>query len=196
MANILVIAEMLDGKVRKSTHSAITFARNAGGTFSILVLGQGAQAAAAEVTGFGAQKVLVCDDAYLAQPIGERFAPTVAAVKQKRAAETAKTDTPVGCFKKSLPPVRLVISHRPKSACSVEPVAIATMTAAETNGESARSRLSAIQTFARIEPIQTPGQTCLPHNRSAARAMPDGGQTAVTFPGGIARSCPSVPAIA
>ena len=30
MANTLVIAEMLDGKVRKSTHSAITFARNAG----------------------------------------------------------------------------------------------------------------------------------------------------------------------
>jgi electron transfer flavoprotein alpha subunit len=80
MSNILVIAEMLDGKVRKSTHSAITFARNAGGTFSILVLGQGAQAAAAEVTAFGAQKVLVCDDAYLAQPIAERFASTVAAV--------------------------------------------------------------------------------------------------------------------
>ncbi|MBX3214008.1 MAG: electron transfer flavoprotein subunit alpha/FixB family protein [Labilithrix sp.] len=81
MANILVIAEMSpDGKVRKSTHSAITFARNAGGTFSILVLGQGAKAAAAEVTGYGAQKVLVCDDAYLANPIVERFAPTVAAV--------------------------------------------------------------------------------------------------------------------
>ena len=80
MPNILVIAEILDGKVRKSTHSAITFARNAGGTFSILVLGQGAKAAAAEVTGFGAQKVLVCDDAYLANPVVERFAPTVAAV--------------------------------------------------------------------------------------------------------------------
>jgi electron transfer flavoprotein alpha subunit len=80
MPNILVIAEMLDGKVRKSTHSAITFARNTGGTFSILVLGQGAKAAAAEVTGYGAQKVLVCDDAYLANPLVERLAPTVAAV--------------------------------------------------------------------------------------------------------------------
>ena len=80
MPNILVIAEMLEGKVRKSTHSAITFARNAGGTFSILVLGQGAKAAAAEVTGFGAQKVLVCDDANLANPVAEVFAPTIAAV--------------------------------------------------------------------------------------------------------------------
>ena len=79
MSNILVIAEMHDGKVRKSTHSAITFARQAGGTFSILVLGQGAKAAAAEVTGYGAQAVLACDDAYLAQPLAERFAPTAAA---------------------------------------------------------------------------------------------------------------------
>ncbi len=82
MANILVIAEMLDGKVRKSTHSAITFARNAGGTFSLLVLGQGAKAAAAEVTGYGAQKVLVCDDPYLANPLTEHLAPTVLAVAQ------------------------------------------------------------------------------------------------------------------
>jgi electron transfer flavoprotein alpha subunit len=83
MANILVIAEMLDGKVRKSTHSAITFARQAGGSFSILVLGQGAKAAAAEVTGFGAQKVLVCDDASLANPVAENLAPTIADVAKK-----------------------------------------------------------------------------------------------------------------
>jgi electron transfer flavoprotein alpha subunit len=80
MPNVLVIAELLEGKVRKSTHSAITFARQAGGTFSILVMGQGAKAAAAELTGFGAQKVLVCDDAYLAHPVAERFAPTIAQV--------------------------------------------------------------------------------------------------------------------
>jgi len=83
MANILVIAEMLDGKVRKSTHSAITFARQAGGTFSILVLGHGAKAAAAEVTTFGAQKVLVVDDASLANPVAEAFAPTIAEVAKK-----------------------------------------------------------------------------------------------------------------
>jgi electron transfer flavoprotein alpha subunit len=80
MPNTLVIAEMLDGKVRKSTHSAITFARNAGGTFSILVLGPGAAAAAADITGYGAQKIFVCEDPYLAAPLCERFAPTVAAI--------------------------------------------------------------------------------------------------------------------
>jgi electron transfer flavoprotein alpha subunit len=80
MANILVVAEMHEGKVRKATHSAITFAKQVGAPFSILVLGQGAKAAAAEVTGFGAAKVLACDDAYLGNPLAERIAPTVASV--------------------------------------------------------------------------------------------------------------------
>lgn len=83
MANTLVIAEMLDGKVRKSTHSAITFARNAGFPFTILVMGQGAKAAAAEVAGFGAQKIIAVDDAYLANQVAERFAPTIAEVAKK-----------------------------------------------------------------------------------------------------------------
>jgi electron transfer flavoprotein alpha subunit len=80
MSTILVIAELHDGHVRKSTHSALAFAKQTGLPFSILVLGQGAKAAAAEVTGFGAAKVLACDDAYLANAVAERFAPTIAEV--------------------------------------------------------------------------------------------------------------------
>ena len=80
MSNILLIAELHDGHVRKSTHSAITFARQTGIPFTILVLGQGAKAAAAEVTAFGAAKVIAVDDAYLASPLAERFAPTVAEI--------------------------------------------------------------------------------------------------------------------
>ncbi len=80
MANTLVIAELHEGKVRKSTLSSITFARQVGGTFSILVLGAGAKAAASEVVVFGAAKVLVADDASLKDYVCERFAPTIAAV--------------------------------------------------------------------------------------------------------------------
>ena len=80
MSNILVIAELHDGHVRKSTHSAINFARQAASPFSILILGQGAKAAAADVTAFGAAKIIVVDDAYLANPVAERLAPTIAAV--------------------------------------------------------------------------------------------------------------------
>lgn len=80
MANVLVIAEMLDGKVRKSTHSAITFARNTGAPFSILVIGKGAAGAASEVATFGAAKVLVADDASFDGGVAERIAPTAAQV--------------------------------------------------------------------------------------------------------------------
>ena len=76
----LVVAELFEGKVRKSTHSAITFARQAGAPFSILVMGASAKAAAAELAGFGAEKLLAVEDASLAGYVCERFAPTVAAV--------------------------------------------------------------------------------------------------------------------
>jgi electron transfer flavoprotein alpha subunit len=85
MADILVVAELTpDGKVRKTTHSAIAMAKQAlpalGGSFSILVLGATAKAAAADLTGFGAAKVLACEDASLASYVCEQFAPTVAEV--------------------------------------------------------------------------------------------------------------------
>ena len=83
MSNVLVIAELHDGHVRKSTHSAINFAKQTGLPFSILVLGAGSTAASAEVTTFGAAKVIVVDDAYLANAVAERFAPTIADVAKK-----------------------------------------------------------------------------------------------------------------
>ncbi len=78
MKKILVVAELQDGKVKKSTNSAITFARNAGVPFSILIMGAGAKGDAAALATYGAEKVLVCDDASLVGPVCERFAPTIA----------------------------------------------------------------------------------------------------------------------
>ncbi|HEX3774196.1 MAG TPA: electron transfer flavoprotein subunit alpha/FixB family protein [Polyangiaceae bacterium] len=85
MADALVVAELAeDGKVKKSTLSAITFAKRAlpalGGSFSILVLGANAGAAAAELSGYGAAKVLACSDASFAKYTAENFARTVAEV--------------------------------------------------------------------------------------------------------------------
>src|SRR5271166_4776997 len=87
MANILVVAEVAEGKLKKTTHSAVTFARQAaatlGGTYSILVLtdvdGVG-RGAAQEAAGLGAAHVLVAEDASFKTYLAERFAPTVAAV--------------------------------------------------------------------------------------------------------------------
>ncbi len=80
MSNVLVIAELHDGKIRKSTHSAINFAKQVGGTFSIVVVGATAKAAAADVAAFGAQKIIAIEDASLKDALVERVAPAVAAV--------------------------------------------------------------------------------------------------------------------
>jgi electron transfer flavoprotein alpha subunit len=83
MANVLVIAESAEGKIKRTTYSAVTFAQNvvkaAGGTFSILVVGSGLADAAKELASYGAAKVLVADDTKLKDYVCERYAPTVVA---------------------------------------------------------------------------------------------------------------------
>jgi len=84
MANVLVLAEAAEGKLKKTTHSAVTFARQAaaalGGTYSILVIGDGVGGAANEAATLGAAAVLVAEDASLKNYMAERYAPTVAAI--------------------------------------------------------------------------------------------------------------------
>jgi electron transfer flavoprotein alpha subunit len=85
MPNALVVAEVAeDGKPKKATLAAITFAKTAlpavGGSFSILVLGGAAKAAAGELAAYGAAKVLVCEDPSLAKYTAEHYTPTVAEV--------------------------------------------------------------------------------------------------------------------
>jgi electron transfer flavoprotein alpha subunit len=87
MANVLVVAELSeDGKLKKSTLSAITFARQAlptvGGTLSIVVLGASTAAAATELAGYGAAKIIAVEDATLAKYTAEHYAPSVAAAAQ------------------------------------------------------------------------------------------------------------------
>ena len=85
MPNALVVAEVAeDGSLKKATLSAIAFAKLAapavGGKFSVLVLGSAAKNAAAELAGYGAERVLVCEDPSLAHYLAEHYAPTVAEV--------------------------------------------------------------------------------------------------------------------
>ncbi|GAC1351393.1 MAG: electron transfer flavoprotein subunit alpha/FixB family protein [Polyangiales bacterium] len=99
MADILVVAEIVEGVLKKATHSAITFAREAsqamGGGFAILAIGEGAEKIASELQGFGATKVIVADDASVKHYVAERFAPTVATVA-KNFAVTVMTATTSG----------------------------------------------------------------------------------------------------
>jgi electron transfer flavoprotein alpha subunit len=84
MGNVLVIAEVERGQLKKTTHSAVTFAKQAAdqlsGSYSILLLGSGLDDAAGQCAKLGAAKVLVADDDSLKNYLAETFTPTVAAV--------------------------------------------------------------------------------------------------------------------
>ncbi|HEX5657494.1 MAG TPA: electron transfer flavoprotein subunit alpha/FixB family protein, partial [Polyangiales bacterium] len=81
MTDVLVVAELLEGGLRKTTLNAITAARTiaqgTGGAFDVLAIGEGSKKAAGEVAAFGARKVLATEIAggYRA----EAYAATVAA---------------------------------------------------------------------------------------------------------------------
>ena len=81
MADVLVIAEVAEGKLKKTTHSAVTFAQKAaaalGGSYSILLVGDALGGAVEEAARLGAARVLVAEDASLNHYLAERYAPTV-----------------------------------------------------------------------------------------------------------------------
>ncbi len=82
MADVLVVAEVAQGRLRKTTLSAITFARQLasriGGGFSVLVLGKGVSGPAQEAAAFGAKAVHVVDAPALEHYIASTWAAVVA----------------------------------------------------------------------------------------------------------------------
>jgi electron transfer flavoprotein alpha subunit len=84
MTDVLVVAELMDGGLRRNTLAAVTLAKQiaegTGGAFDILAIGEGSKAAADEAAKFGARKVLTAEIAggYYA----EAYAPTVAEVSK------------------------------------------------------------------------------------------------------------------
>ncbi len=85
MTDILVVGEILEGALRKNTLSAVRFARDAAaatnGSYDILLVGDGAKAAAEEAAKHGARKVFAAqvDGGYVA----EKHAATIADVAKK-----------------------------------------------------------------------------------------------------------------
>ncbi len=85
MTDVLVVAELIDGGLRRTTLTAVTLAKQiasgTGGAFDILSIGVGAKNAAGNLAKYGARKVFVAEIAggYFA----EKYAPTVAEVAKK-----------------------------------------------------------------------------------------------------------------
>ena len=81
MSNILVIAQVTEGEVKRATNSAVTFAKTAaqatGGTYSILALGDDLSAASDALSKLGAAKVILVEGAGLNNGIAEQWAPAI-----------------------------------------------------------------------------------------------------------------------
>jgi electron transfer flavoprotein alpha subunit len=81
MSNVLVVAEIQSGALKKATTTAVTFARDAaartGGQVHGLAIGQGIAAAAQELAGY-VSTVHVAENPALAQPTAEAYAQVIA----------------------------------------------------------------------------------------------------------------------
>jgi len=81
MGNVLVIAQIIDGEMKKATASAATFAAQAashiGGNYGIAALGGDVGKAADALAGLGAAKVHLAESAELDSALPERWVPVL-----------------------------------------------------------------------------------------------------------------------
>ena len=86
MANVLIVAEQLDGHVRKSTLNALAagqeLAKRTGGQLRVALAGSGLAGAAQELAEYG-EVVQVADAAGLERYLAESFAPVVAGLARE-----------------------------------------------------------------------------------------------------------------
>jgi electron transfer flavoprotein alpha subunit len=214
MSDALVIAELdEDGKLKKTTLSAITFAKLAlptlGGSFSILVLGANATTAAAELTGYGAAKVLACTDPAFAKYTAEQFTATVAEVGKAFGLIVATASS----FGKDLLPrvaARLdaayagdcagvsgeggkLVYKRPMFAgnaygyCTLgTPIQVATARQSELDPAAPSGGASAIEAVAKVAPPPSAGRVEFVSLEAVKSARPDLGEAKVVVSGGRA----------
>jgi len=87
MDNILVIAQVFDGQVKKSTNATITFASRVaaftGGSYSVMALGDDLSGQTKDLSRLGAQKVILAEAPGLDQGLAEQWVPIIEQVVRK-----------------------------------------------------------------------------------------------------------------
>src|ERR1043166_9141271 len=83
MVETLVLIEHDRRYVKRQSLHAITLARQLGGEYALLVLGQGLDEIAASLVSYGASAVLVADGPTLAEPLADRYAALIAEAARK-----------------------------------------------------------------------------------------------------------------
>ena len=83
MVEILVLIEHDRECVKRQSLHAITLARQLGGKYALLLLGQGLGEIAASLACYGASAVIVADDPALTEPLADRYATVIAEAARK-----------------------------------------------------------------------------------------------------------------
>lgn len=83
MVETLVLIEHDRQCVRRPSLHGVTLARQLGGEYALLVLGQALDKIAASLVSYGASAVVVADDPTLAEPLADRYAAVIAEVARK-----------------------------------------------------------------------------------------------------------------
>ncbi len=87
-APILILIEHDRREIKRPSLHAITAARQLGGDYALLLVGQGMSEMANSLVSYGAAAVLVADHEALAEPLADRYAAVVAQAAQKIGAST------------------------------------------------------------------------------------------------------------
>jgi electron transfer flavoprotein alpha subunit len=88
MAESLILIEHDRQQVKPTSLHAITLARQLGGEYVLLVLGNGLDGIAASLVFYGASAVVVADDPALTEPLADRYATVIAEAARKRGVKT------------------------------------------------------------------------------------------------------------
>jgi electron transfer flavoprotein alpha subunit len=86
--HVLVVIEHDGKQVKPASLKAISAARQLGGSYSLLCIGNDIESVTASLLGFTAMKVFVSDHALLADPIADRYARVVADIAIEGKAQT------------------------------------------------------------------------------------------------------------
>jgi electron transfer flavoprotein alpha subunit len=88
MVETLVLIEHDRRCVKRSSLHGISLARQLGGDYALLILGQGLDEIAASLVSYGASAVIVADDPALTEPLADRYATVIVEAARKHDSRT------------------------------------------------------------------------------------------------------------
>ena len=168
-ARSLILIERDRREVKRQSLHAITAARQLGGEYALLVLGQEMDEIAKSLGGYGAASVFVADDAALAEPLADRYAAVIARVFQAAGSNTLIATS--STFSKDI---------LPRVAALLDAPMLTDVLAIEQKDDT-NSFVRPINAGSMLAPVQLSGERCVLSVRASAFAAPevDAGTSAI-----------------